>query len=70
LTLPFCIFKILEKKANGKPALSGWKSVCKVQERKRKQNIGAHAAATGMTLITRDIQRVRYYFPTVELVSP
>ncbi len=32
--------------------------------------IGAHAAVVGMTLLTRDIQRYRRYFPTVVLVTP
>lgn len=32
--------------------------------------IGAHAAVTGMTLLTRDASRYRTYFPTVELIAP
>lgn len=32
--------------------------------------IGAHAAAAGLTLLTRDPQRYRTYFPTVELITP
>ncbi|MGH7025479.1 MAG: type II toxin-antitoxin system VapC family toxin [Caulobacteraceae bacterium] len=32
--------------------------------------IGAHAAAAGLTLLTRDPQRYRTYFPTVDLVAP
>lgn len=32
--------------------------------------IGAHAAITGRSLITRDRQRFRSYFPTVELITP
>ena len=32
--------------------------------------IGAHAAVTGMSLLTRDARRYSTYFPTVELVSP
>jgi len=32
--------------------------------------IGAHAAVSGMTLLTRDAARYRSYFPTVGLVSP
>lgn len=32
--------------------------------------IGAHAAIAGMTLISRDANRYRTYFPTVELISP
>lgn len=32
--------------------------------------IGAHAAVTGHTLLTRDPRRYRYYFPTLRIVSP
>jgi hypothetical protein len=32
--------------------------------------IGAHAAVTGMALITRDASRYRTYFPRIRLVSP
>lgn len=32
--------------------------------------IGAHAAATGIPLLTRDVRRYRTYFPKVELISP
>lgn len=32
--------------------------------------IGAHAAVAGLSLITRDAQRYRTYFPTVELIAP
>lgn len=32
--------------------------------------IGAHAAVTGVSLLTRDTGRYRAYFPTVELISP
>ena len=32
--------------------------------------IGAHAAVADLTLLTRDAQRYRSYFPTVDLVTP
>ncbi len=32
--------------------------------------IGAHAAAAGLRLLTRDPKRVRAYFPDVELIAP
>jgi predicted nucleic acid-binding protein len=32
--------------------------------------IGAHAAVSRLTLLTRDARRYRTYFPTVELISP
>jgi predicted nucleic acid-binding protein len=32
--------------------------------------IGAHAAVAGLTLLTRDAQRYRDYFPTTDLVTP
>jgi len=32
--------------------------------------IGAHAAADGLTLVTRDVGRYRTYFPSVNLVAP
>ena len=32
--------------------------------------IGAHAAAAGLSLLTRDPQRVRTYFPEVQLTAP
>lgn len=32
--------------------------------------IGAHAAVSGMQLLTRDARRYRTYFPTVDLIVP
>jgi predicted nucleic acid-binding protein len=32
--------------------------------------IGAHAEAEGLTLLTRDVNRYRTYFPKVKLISP
>ena len=32
--------------------------------------IGAHAAVSGLPLLTRDTRRYRHYFPSVELVAP
>jgi predicted nucleic acid-binding protein len=32
--------------------------------------IGAHAAALGVPIITRDVNRYQTYFPTVTLISP
>ena len=32
--------------------------------------IGAHAAAAGLTLLTRDARRYRSYFPTIDLIAP
>ena len=32
--------------------------------------IGAHAAAAGLTLLTRDARRYRTYFPTIDLIAP
>jgi predicted nucleic acid-binding protein len=32
--------------------------------------IGAHAAVTGMTLLTRDARRYRTYFPKLKILAP
>ncbi|HKT74643.1 MAG TPA: type II toxin-antitoxin system VapC family toxin [Steroidobacteraceae bacterium] len=32
--------------------------------------IGAHAAVSGFSILTRDISRYRTYFPTIELIAP
>ena len=32
--------------------------------------IGAHAAVEGAQLVTRDVRRVRRYFPGVQLMAP
>jgi predicted nucleic acid-binding protein len=32
--------------------------------------VGAHAAVAGLPLLTRDAQRYRSYFPTLDLVTP
>ncbi|MEI6703274.1 MAG: type II toxin-antitoxin system VapC family toxin [Deltaproteobacteria bacterium] len=32
--------------------------------------IGAHAAVSGLTLLTRDSARYRTYFPTIKLIAP
>jgi len=32
--------------------------------------IGAHAAVAGLRLLTRDSQRYRTYFPTVDIIAP
>jgi predicted nucleic acid-binding protein len=32
--------------------------------------IGAHAAVSGLKLLTRDTQRYAHYFPTVECIAP
>jgi hypothetical protein len=32
--------------------------------------IGAHAAITGMTLLTRDARRYRTYFPKLRIIAP
>lgn len=33
-------------------------------------DIGAHAEAEGLTLVTRDAARFRTYFPTIPLIAP
>ncbi len=32
--------------------------------------IGAHAAVENLTLVTRDMQRFKHYFPTLEIIHP
>jgi predicted nucleic acid-binding protein len=32
--------------------------------------IGAHAAVSGLPILTRDVSRYRGYFPTVQLIAP
>ena len=32
--------------------------------------IGAHAAVSGLTLLTRDARRYRTYFPTLRIIAP
>jgi predicted nucleic acid-binding protein len=32
--------------------------------------IGAHAAIAGYRVLTRDVRRIRSYFPTIELIAP
>jgi predicted nucleic acid-binding protein len=32
--------------------------------------IGAHAAVSGLPILTRDVRRYRSYFPTVRLIAP
>lgn len=32
--------------------------------------IGAHAAVSGLPILTRDVSRYRSYFPTVKLIAP
>ena len=32
--------------------------------------IGAHAAVSGLPVLTRDVRRYAHYFPSVRLVSP
>ncbi|MBF0280909.1 MAG: PIN domain-containing protein [SAR324 cluster bacterium] len=50
-----------------------------IQYRKRKRHkiaplpdfyIGAHAAVTGLLLMTRDTSRIKTYFPSVQLIFP
>jgi predicted nucleic acid-binding protein len=32
--------------------------------------VGAHAAVEGLELVTRDVRRIRTYFPSVKIISP
>jgi predicted nucleic acid-binding protein len=32
--------------------------------------IGAHAAVGGIPLLTRDVRRIRHYFPSVRVIAP
>jgi len=32
--------------------------------------VGAHAAVSGLTLLTRDARRYRGYFPTLRIIAP
>jgi predicted nucleic acid-binding protein len=32
--------------------------------------IGAHAAIEGLELVTRDVRRIKTYFPSVKIISP
>ena len=32
--------------------------------------VGAHAAVEGLELVTRDVRRIKHYFPTVRIISP
>jgi hypothetical protein len=32
--------------------------------------IGAHAATEGLELVTRDVSRIKTYFPSVKIISP
>jgi predicted nucleic acid-binding protein len=32
--------------------------------------IGAHAAVDGLELVTRDVRRIKTYFPSVKIISP
>jgi predicted nucleic acid-binding protein len=32
--------------------------------------IGAHAAVGGLELVTRDVRRIKTYFPSVKIISP
>ena len=32
--------------------------------------IGAHAAVEGLELVTRDVRRIKTYFPGVKIIAP